>query len=182
MERLPLRSWDQAAAAVTPELAALILAASGGAGGISATMNRTNSASSSIANAWLCRFSKPIVDHRLAAQPATADRARIGAGQYLDIVGQSLQLAHAAKQLLARLPRRWRRVRCGRDRRPSGCGRSRRTRARRRASGRSQEGRCARACGPACAAPSPRRCRAEGLRRRCTPLKGNDTPASAEST
>ena len=42
---------DQAAAAAVPELAALILAASGGAGGISASMNRTNSASSSIVNA-----------------------------------------------------------------------------------------------------------------------------------
>ncbi len=55
----------QAAAATSPELAALIRAASGGAGGISASMKRMNSASFSIPKASLWRFSKPIVDHGL---------------------------------------------------------------------------------------------------------------------
>jgi len=54
---------------VWPELAALIAllmcAACGGAGGISASMKRMNAASSSIREASLWRFSKPMVDQGL---------------------------------------------------------------------------------------------------------------------
>src|SRR5262249_38919432 len=55
-------SPDHSAAASLPELTARTSAACGGGGGISASMTRRKSASSSMRNALLNRFSKPIVD------------------------------------------------------------------------------------------------------------------------
>ena len=68
---------DQAAAAAKPELAARSAVASGGAGGISASMNRINSSSSSLQTSivrahyqagWLSSTPSRLLTHRITAR------------------------------------------------------------------------------------------------------------------